>query len=1176
MDKLSISLLGSVHVSFGGQQLPPFRTNKVQALLIFLAVEALNDPAVTHRREGLMELLWPDLPLKSAQDNLRQTLYLLRRAIPKQIIEDEGEPIQLLVCSRLAVGLKPGYCYDLDVADFCRLLRCQELEEAVALYRGDFLADFYLPDSNEFEEWALAWRSQLRRQALDALDTLATSCLEGGHFDQTVDYAQQQLAIDDLRERAYRQLMEALARSGQRSTALTQYGKCRDRLAGELGIAPSQETEALYRRIEVDEIRATDSLQPLIETIERMAPSLPRLPEEEIAPVFVGRERELEALTRTIESVYSGHGQAQFVIGGAGRGKTALVTEFARQAQNAHPDLLVASGHCHSQAGVGDPYLPFRQALTQLTGDVVTGSGGALLTQEYARRLFAAMPLTMPRLVNQAPDLLDTFIPGADFRHRAATFAGTESPWFQQLCAQLDNSYRQNLRQDRLFSQVTAFLKAIAAERPLLLILEDLHYADATTISLFFHLSREIRDCPILLLGTYRPEEIVIGWGEGKHPLTNIVGELKRQQGDIWLDLGETTTAEGRAFVDAFLDSEPNRLDENFRSALFEHTGGHALFTVELLHAMQERGDLLQDVDGRWLAGEMVDWHTLPAKVEGVIEQRLNRLDAGLQSALAIASVEGETFNAEVVARVQKGEECQLVRRLSREVEKLHRLVQAEALAWAGSQRLSRYRFRHQLFQQYLYQGLDEMERAYLHEDVGRALEELYGPEAEQVAARLAWHFERAGLAEQAIDYLIQAARQAVRLGANDQVVEHCTRGMALLETLPETAQKSQQELALQILQGNVFIATRGYASPEVEMAFSRAHELCQQVGQTPQLSPVLFGLWGYYFHQVEYQVALELGERALHLAQQQPELGPLMNAHRLLGVTLFFLGDFTSAVEHMEQVISDYDPELHGSLGLLYGSDPCLSALCYAALSLMYMGYPDRALAYSQRALRMARELANPFALAFSLLHTIWLQTVHMDLQATLEQAEEQIALTSEHGFPQHLAVAKYHLHWARGMSGEAADSIPRMRQAISDWQATGAQSAKAAILGGLARVCLEAGQTEEGLALLAEALDFCYRTGERFDEATQYWVRGELLGQQGASDQEVEADLQRSIDVARQRNARLIELYATIHLCRLWRRQGRKEEARQALVGIYGWFTEGFDSPVLLAARQLLDDLQ
>jgi adenylate cyclase len=358
-------------------------------------------------------------------------------------------------------------------------------------------------------------------------------------------------------------------------------------------------------------------------------------------------------------------------------------------------------------------------------------------------------------------------------------------------------------------------------------------------------------------------------------------------------------------------------------------------------------------------------------------------------------------------------------------------------------------------------------------------------------------------------------------------------------------------------------------------MAFSRAHELCRQMGQTPQLSQVLFGLWGHSFHHAEHQVALELGERALRLAQQQPELGPLMNAHRLLGVTLFYLGEFVASLEHMEYVLETYDPAQHGTLGFIYGSDPCLSALSYAAMDLMYMGYPDQALAYSHRSMQLARELGYPFALAFSLLHVLWLHTLHENPPGVLEHAEEQITLASEHGFPIHLAIAKYHQQFARGISGEAVESIPLMLQAVADWEATGAQCGKAAILGGIAGVCLEAGQTEDGLEYSAAAIDLCQKTGEQYDEATQYFVLGELLEQQGACKQEVEANFQNSISIARQLNARLSELRATIRLCRFWQRQGRQEEARQALGEIYGWFSEGFDSPVLLAASQLLEEL-
>jgi tetratricopeptide (TPR) repeat protein len=571
----------------------------------------------------------------------------------------------------------------------------------------------------------------------------------------------------------------------------------------------------------------------------------------------------------------------------------------------------------------------------------------------------------------------------------------------------------------------------------------------------------------------------------------------------------------------------------------------------------------------------VIGWHKLPAKVEGVIEQRLGRLDADLQEALTIASVEGESFTAEVVARVQKTEEIWLVQCLSRKVEKHHRLVQSDSLAWIGTQRLSRYRFRHQLFQQYLYQHLDEMERAYLHEDVGRALEGLYGGEVKQAAARLAWHFEQAGLAEQAVEYLIIAARQAVRLGAHNQVVDHCARALALLKAMPDTAQKAEQELTLQIIQGNVFVATRGYGSPEVKTVFERANELCQQVGQTPQLSRVLFGLWGYYFHQAEHQIALQLGEQALRLANQQPEVEPRMNAHRLLGVTAFYLGRFASSLDHMEQVIQAYEPSRHSALGFVYGSDPCLSALSYAAMCLMYTGFPDRAAVYSQQALQLARDLSYPFALAFALLHALWLYTLHDDIQAILETVDEQMTLASEHGFPIHLAIARYHKYFAIGVSSEAPESVQEMRQAIADWQATGAQCGKAAMLGGIARACLRVGQTEDGLTCISEALSLIRQKGERYDEATQYRIRGELLLEQGACVHEVEASFKQAIEVAHQLDARLSELWATTSLARLWQQQDRGEEARHALAAIYSWFDEGFDSPVLRAARSLLAEL-
>jgi predicted ATPase len=305
------------------------------------------------------------------------------------------------------------------------------------------------------------------------------------------------------------------------------------------------------------------------------------------------------------------------------------------------------------------------------------------------------------------------------------------------------------------------------------LILEDLHWADSASSGLLFHLSREARHSRMLIVGTYRPDELAVRRGETHHPLADILSELKRWHGDIWLDLGELAEAEGRRFVEAYLDTQPNRLGPAFREALFGRTGGHALFTVELLREMQERGDVRQDADGQWIEGPTIDWNTLPAKVEGVIEKRIQRLEKELQAILTIASVEGETFTAEVVARVQQLNERGLVQQLSRELDRRHRLVTAQILAWLGSQRLSLYRFRHQLFQHYLYHNMAEMERAYLHEAVGSVLEAIYGEQTEQVAVQLARHFEQAGLREKAVNYLLQAGKRAGRLSANQEAIAH-------------------------------------------------------------------------------------------------------------------------------------------------------------------------------------------------------------------------------------------------------------------------------------------------------------------------------------------------------------------------------------------------------------------
>ncbi|MFQ5593150.1 MAG: AAA family ATPase [Anaerolineae bacterium] len=500
--------------------------------------------------------------------------------------------------------------------------------------------------------------------------------------------------------------------------------------------------------------------------------------------MFVARERELAQLQTFLDRALAGHGQVCFVTGEAGAGKTALATEFARRAQAKHDDLLVAVGQGDAQTGAGDPYLPFREVLGLLTGDVEAKLAQGAITQENASRLRDFLRVSGQALVDLGPDLIDIFVPGVGLATRAGTFLAGKAGWLDRLDDLTERKAATaadtGLDQSRIFEQYTNVLKALAVEQPLIVVVDDLQWADAASINLLFRLGRQIEDSRILILGTYRPADVALGRGGLQHPLEDVTSEFKRYFGDIWVPLGQADEAQGRQFVDAFLDAQPNRLDDDFRQALFRHTRGHPLFTTELLRDMQERGDLAHDEQGRWIEGPALDWETLPARVEGVIEKRIGRLDQELREALTTASVEGEDFTAEVVARVQDVDERGLVRRLSRELDKQHRLVGAQGQQRLGRQRLSLYQFRHNLFQKYLYNSMDEVDRSYLHEDVGNVLEALYGEQADEIAVQLARHFLEAGLDDKALGYLIQAGDAAYRQYANTEAVAHYTHALQI------------------------------------------------------------------------------------------------------------------------------------------------------------------------------------------------------------------------------------------------------------------------------------------------------------------------------------------------------------------------------------------------------------
>jgi predicted ATPase len=408
------------------------------------------------------------------------------------------------------------------------------------------------------------------------------------------------------------------------------------------------------------------------------------------------------------------------------------------------------------------------------------------------------------------------------------------------------------------------------------------------------------------------------------------------------------------------------------------------------------------------------------------------------------------------------------------------------------------------------------------------------------------------------------------------EALSHLHKGLEVLRVLPDTMDRTQQELDFQTILGLALIATKGYAAPDVERVYAQARVLCQRMGETLQLFPVLRGSWLFYLNRGELQIARELGEQLLRLAQSAQDPMLLLEAHSAPGVTLFWLGELALAREHLEQSIALYDRQQDRSLALRYGHDPSVMCRGYAAHTLWWLGYPSQALQRNHEMLTIAQELAHPLSLAYALVSASGHHQLRREAQAVQELAEAGMALSREQGFPYWLGIGMIRRGWALAVQGQGAEGVEQIQQGIAAWQATGADVNRPWWLAMLAEAYGKAGKAEEGLTTVAEALTAVYARANRVCEAELYRLKGELqlmLATDNAA--EAETCFHQSLEVARQQQAKSLELRAALSLSRLWQRHGKHTEAHELLAPVYGWFTEGFDTADLQEGKALLEAL-
>jgi predicted ATPase len=627
---------------------------------------------------------------------------------------------------------------------------------------------------------------------------------------------------------------------------------------------------------------------------------------------------------------------------------------------------------------------------------------------------------------------------------------------------------------------------------------------------------------------------------------------------------------EAQEFLTALLGEEVSAERTALERLILEKTEGNPFFTEELVQTLAEERVLAGERGGYRLERSPSELH-IPATVQGILAARMDRLPPHEKDLLQTLAVIGKEFPFGLLRGVAEQREEDLYRGLSH-------LQAAEFVYEQPAFPDLEYTFKHALTQEVAYESLLVERRAVLHERTAQAIEEMYRDTLDAHYGELAHHYGRTENIPKAVRYLHLAGEQAVQRSAYTEAIGQLRRGVELVGALSDTRERAKAELPLQLTLGEALTTTQGFAAPEVERAYLRARDLCEEVGEAPQLLRALQGLFASHLIRGELERIPELAEQLLRLARGTRDPAHLLIAPLAMGITSFFRGEFRQAQEQLEEVIQLYDPHEHQTHEYLYASmDPGVSALAYSSWTLSLLGYPDRAVMRGQEALTLARELSHPFSEAFALSTFGVFHWYHTESQAALEAAEALIDLSSEHGFPFWAAVGNSNRASALIAQGQAQEAIAGMRAAVEAMRRTGTVLTLPMMLAVLAEAHGKVGQAEEGLALVAEASDLMRKTGARAFVQDMALVEGELLLAQSPSNREgAEASFRKALDIGQRQNAKSWELRAATSLARLWQQQGRTDEARELLAPVYDWFTEGFDTRDLKEAKALLQELE
>lgn len=851
--------------------------------------------------------------------------------------------------------------------------------------------------------------------------------------------------------------------------------------------------------------------------------------------LVVGRDAELARLQSCLDCALRGDRQIVFITGEPGIGKTTLVDAFLSTLPMTSQALWITRGQCVEHYGVGEAYLPVLEALGRLGQEADAATIVAVLAQ-YA-----------PTWLTQLPALVS--VPEREGLQRTL----------------------QGATPARMLREFADALEAMTTCCPVVLVLEDLHWSDPSSVELLAYVAQRRGLARLLVLATYRPVDVLAS----AHPLHGAVQELQARGHCQEVRLGFLPPVEVEAYVRGRLACEttPPAVDR-LATAVHQWTGGNPLFMVTMLEHLLQEGVVTAEA-GQWhVSQDSTAWHRdIPDSVRQLITKQFASLRPEEQQVLEAASVAGAEFAVAAVAAGLDHPVDTIETWCAALATKQQFLYAAGVEAWPDGTLAGRYRFVHALYHQTIYDRLAAAHRLHLHRRIGMRKERAYDTRVREIAAELAEHFVRGQDTVRAVQYLQYAGEQAVQRSAYQEALQHLTQGLALLTTLPETPARDQQELGVYLALGPVLMASRGVGASEVERTYTQARMLSHQIGTPAQRFSVLWGLWRLYHGRAQHQNARQVGEDLLTLAQSLHDPALLLAAYQALGSTCYFTGDFVLARTYLEQGLACYHAQPQAAVAFHVSIVPAVYCLDLAAQTLWTLGYPDQALLKSQEATTLAQTLAHAQSLAFAQYYAARLHGLRRELVPTARFAEATLTLTTAQGFPYYHGLALFLRGWVTAMEGQGEAGVAQMHQGVQEVRRTGAALGQPFFLTLLAEIHDTLGQIDTARHLLADVDGIVAANGQRGWAAETARLQGLLCLHQAEPDvHQAEVNLQQALRIARQQQAKSWELRAALSLSRLWQQQGKGPEARQLLEDLYGWFNEGFDTADLQEVAALL----